>query len=208
MKRHFLKLIVCISLLATTACTPEWYNGYEPNSPDDESPSTLEIGPCDEGDEIEIDSIPQSIIDYINANFEGVEIVSAEIFDETDELAFGIELSNGVSLLFDANGLVITSADDDEEQEISLDSLLQSIVDYVNNNFQDIQIEDAEIEVEYGSVYFEINLEDGTEIIFDLEGNFLCEDDDDEKEMMMTMTREMMTTMTKEMMTTMTMTRR
>lgn len=180
MKKYLFYFTLLVGVVGFQSCNSDWFGNYNPDDPDEESPINIEISPCDEGEEITIDSIPQSILDYINTNFEGLEIESAEVFDNNGEIAIGIELSDGTSILFDETGLVITSANEEEEQEISVDSLLQGIIDYVNNNFQGASIESAEFEVEYGAIYLELELDDGSAVIFDLEGNFLCEDNDEE----------------------------
>ncbi len=136
------------------------------------------ISPCEWGDDIHLDSLPQTILDYLNTEFANIEIDGAEVFFDEGQMRYGIRLDNGMEILFDENGVVISSGDDDDEISVAVDSLLQSILDYVGDNFPGISIGAASIEIEFGDTYFEIELDNDIDLYFDHLGNFLCQDDE------------------------------
>ncbi|NRB49534.1 MAG: PepSY-like domain-containing protein [Saprospiraceae bacterium] len=139
---------------------------------------TFDISPCDDGEDIAIDSLPQAILDYLNGEYPNIEIEGAEVFYDMDQEIFGVKLANGLEILFDENGVIIASGDENLEVDLAIDSLLQGILDYINANFPQINIDEASIEIEYGEEFFEIDLDNGLDLFFDELGDFICQDDD------------------------------
>lgn len=131
----------------------------------------------DFGDEyLQISEIPQNILDFIAANFPGVDIDEAERENNGN---YEIELENDVELIFDANGNFLgqgedENEDDQEEEEINPADLPQNILDYINENYPDNTIIEAEKE---DDGKYEITLNNGVELEFDSEGNFLSAED-------------------------------
>lgn len=183
MKKYF-SILLLVGLGFLCSCNNEFFGQgpFDPDNPDDESPLNLEISPCDEGIEIDPADVPQVILDYLDDNFPNTPIDEVELFELDGETVYGIELENDLHILFDQNGLVITSGNDDDDEVVPVDSLLQSIIDYVGTNYQGASIESASFEVEYGMIFFEIYLTDGTELYFDLDGNFICQDEESDDE--------------------------
>nr|MBX2874233.1 PepSY-like domain-containing protein [Saprospiraceae bacterium] len=142
----------------------------------------FDISPCEEGEDIAIDSLPQVILDYLNTTYPSIEIEGAAVFYDEDQQIFGISLANGFEILFDEAGVVISSGDENMEVGLAIDSLLQGILDYINTNFPEINIDSASIEIEFGEEFFEIDLENGLDLFFDELGDFVCQglDDDDD----------------------------
>jgi len=174
MKKVIFFALLALSMLGT-ACA-EWIDW---SIDDDHSGSDhhQSISPCHSGDDIHLDSLPQAIRDYLNTEFANIEIDDVEVFYEEGLMRYGVRLGNSIEILFDENGLVISRGDDDDEYGIAIDSLLQDILDYVNDNFPGISIDSASIEIEYGNRYFEIELSNNVELYFDHLGNFICRDD-------------------------------
>lgn len=174
MKKVIFFALLALSMLGT-ACA-EWIDW---SIDDDHSGSDHHqgISPCHSGDDIHLDSLPQAIRDYLNTEFANIEIDDVEVFYEEGLMRYGVRLGNSIEILFDENGLVISRGDDDDEYGIAIDSLLQDILDYVNDNFAGISIDSASIEIEYGNRYFEIELSNNVELYFDHLGNFICRDD-------------------------------
>ena len=174
MKKVIFFALLALSILGT-GCA-EWIDW---SIDDDHSGSDYHqgISPCHSGDDIHLDSLPQAIRDYLNTEFANIEIDDVEVFYEDGLMRYGVRLGNDIEILFDENGLVISSGDDDDEYGIAVDSLLQDILDYVNDNFPGISIDSASIEIEYGDTYFEIELSNNVELYFDHLGNFICRDD-------------------------------
>ncbi len=145
-------------------------------------------GDDDFGDEyLQISEIPQNILDFIAANYPGVDIDEAERENNGN---YEIELENDVELIFDANGNFLglgedENDDDQDDEEINPADLPQNILDYISENYPDNTIIEAEIE---DDGKYEVTLNNGVELEFDSEGNFLNaedgngEDDDDDND--------------------------
>jgi hypothetical protein len=147
---------------------------------------TVRTTPCDDGLDLDLGDLPQVVRDYINQEFPNASIDRIELFreDDDDTEVFGVRLSDDTEILFSAEGVVIRSSNDNSEQEIRLEDLVAGITQYIADNYPDLVIDHAETELEYGHTYIEVYLSDGTELYFDLEGNFLCDDDrgDDDRD--------------------------
>jgi hypothetical protein len=121
-------------------------------------------------DDVPVDpaNLPASIRDYITQNYPGASIVRAE----RDESKYEVYLDNGFELYFDLNGNFIGFEVD--ERPIPIANLPQAILDYVATNYPNQTIVAAEID----DNYYEVTLNNGTELYFDLNGNFLFADFD------------------------------
>jgi hypothetical protein len=137
------------------------------------------------GDEhIAISEIPQNILTFIETYFPGVQIEEAELENNGN---YEIELENDVELIFDANGNFLgrgedENDDDEDDEDIDPADLPQNILDYISENYPDNSIIEAEKE-EDGT--FEVTLNNGVELIFDAESNFVSAEDgngEDEEE--------------------------
>lgn len=174
MKKVIFFALLALSIIGT-GCV-EWID-WDDNGGHSGGDHFEGISPCDSGDDIHLDSLPQAILDYLNTEFANIEIDDAEVFYDENQLRYGIRLGNGLEILFDENGVVISSGDEDDESSIAIDSLLQGILDYVNDNFPGISIDSASIEIEFGDTYFEIELGNDIDLYFDHLGDFICRDD-------------------------------
>lgn len=139
------------------------------------------------GDE-EIDPavLPQNILDFISDNFPGQGIDEAELENNGN---YEIELDNDIELIFDGEGNFLGQAKDEnedeegeDEEDINPADLPQVIQDYITENYPDNIIIEAEVDEDE----YEVTLNNGVELEFDLEGNLLNvedgngEDDDDD----------------------------
>ena len=169
----------------------------------------------DEDDYQNIDpsKLPQSIHDYIAANYPEYSIIQAELEVNGN---FEVTLNNGVELYFDSDGNFISAEDengedenesDDENEESDNDDegddededndstddhdddsdedhyidpsdLPQTILDYIATNYPDNGIISAEIKADG---HYEVTLDNGIELTFDADGNFLEEDNSDDE---------------------------
>lgn len=138
-------------------------------------------------EEVEVSELPQNILDFIAQNYPGVVIEEAELENNGN---YEIELENDVELIFDPEGNFLGQAQDEndddqgEDEDINPANLPQVILDYISENYPDNTIIEAEVESD-GS--YEVTLNNGVELEFDADGNFLnAEDnngeDDDEDE--------------------------
>ncbi|QYA25863.1 hypothetical protein G3I01_10195 [Gramella sp. MT6] len=140
----------------------------------------------DFGDEhLSNSEIPQNILDFIDQYFPGSEIDEAEIENNGN---YEIELEDDVELIFDSDGNFLgrgedENEDDDDDEDINPADLPQNILDYISENYPDNSIIEAELE---DDGEYEVTLNNGVELEFDSEGNFLSaedgngEDDDDD----------------------------
>ncbi len=131
---------------------------------------------------VSVSSLPQPILDYVSSNYPDVTIREAELEDNNN---FEIYLSNGLELIFDANGNFL-GIDDDETEDfgdeyIPISEIPQNILDFITANFPGVGIDEAEKE---NNGNYEIELENDIELVFDANGNFLglAEDENDEDE--------------------------
>lgn len=135
------------------------------------------LGMDDDDDNIAISNLPQSIIDYVNNNHSGENIVKAEFETDDGQDIYEVYLSNGMELYFDSNGNYLGM--DDDSSYISVSALPQSIKDYISNNYPNAAILYTEEEYDDGQTIYEVKLDNGMELEFDSNGNLLSLDDDD-----------------------------
>lgn len=68
----------------------------------------------------------------------------------------------------------------DRDEMIAIEDLPDAIIDYVTENYPDSTIEEAEREKDdNGDVVIEVELNTGEELIFNEQGDFLREEEDD-----------------------------
>ena len=136
--------------------------------------------------DVPVSDLSQAILDYVAANYPEETITSASLEDNGN---YEVNLSNHLELYFDANGNFLFADghghghDDDEDgpgnddDDIDPTTLAQNILDYIAANYPGLTIDHAHAE----DGGFEVELSDGTELLFDADGNFLSvEVDDDE----------------------------
>lgn len=133
-------------------------------------------------DPIAISELPQSILDYITANYPDAEIKKAYTNENGEYI---LKLNNRWIVIFDADGNFIEAFEKDKRNrkdhenwtEVDVATLPQSILDYVSANHPHSEIVIAGIneDGEYGVV-----LDSEVILIFDSEGNFLKELDEDD----------------------------
>lgn len=131
----------------------------------------------------EVESIiPENLITNFKTNFSNATDVEWEVDGENFEVEYE-ESGLDKSIVFNLNGDVIES-----ETEIKVENLPQSVLDYIQLNYADYSLEEAEEETKDNSVTYEIEiLKEGNEIelLFDTDGNFLNQevgDNEDEDE--------------------------
>ncbi|SHG71611.1 Putative beta-lactamase-inhibitor-like, PepSY-like [Salegentibacter echinorum] len=145
-------------------------------------------GEDDFGDrDIAASELPQNIKDFLEKHYAGIAVEEAEIENNGN---YEVELENDVEIIFDADGNFLGQAedesgyDDSDDEDIAVADLPQVIQDYIADNYPDQKIIEAEREDDG----FEVNLNNGVELTFDTEGNFLeaednnGDDDDDDND--------------------------
>ncbi|OEK04560.1 PepSY-like domain-containing protein [Roseivirga misakiensis] len=135
----------------------------------------------DDLEEVELNNLPQAILDYIAANYANDTI--NEAFIDSEEQEYIIVLESDLVVIFDLQGNFIEEFDLDFEEycdEVDVADLRQAITDYVNTNFQGETIEEAWFDDEANEYYIELS--NDKILVFDVDGNFLREYVDDEDE--------------------------
>ncbi len=125
-------------------------------------------------------SLPQNILDYITSNYPGVTIREAEIEDNNN---FEVYLSNGLELVFDQDGNFLGIDDDSDDdfgdEYLTLSEIPENILDFIEDNFPGVQIDEAERE---NNGNYEIELENDVELIFSSNGEFLGQAEDENED--------------------------
>lgn len=156
---------------------------------------TFDTSGMDDWTEVASTDLPQAAQDYLNANYEGIEIAEGY---KTETGEFVLLMDNDMVIIFNADGAVILEFglealldgydddhdDEDEEwDEIPLDSLPQSVLDYVAANYPNSTIEEAVSCPDNGHIIVFLDTDEALE--FDADGNFvglLDEDDWDDED--------------------------
>lgn len=112
--------------------------------------------------------LPANILSYIQANFPNAQIVRAK----RDDNYYEVYLNNGIELYFSITGNFIGI--DSDDRQVNISDLPAAITAYVSQNCPNLTIVSAEID----DNMYEIELSNGTELYFDLNGNFLYADID------------------------------
>lgn len=126
-----------------------------------------ELPEMTEEEEEDTDSLviewPAAIDDYVLLNYPNDTIL--EVYYEDGE--YEVELSSDIELLFDLDGNFLEAEENTEVSEWPA-----AIDEYLALNYPDAQIDKVELEDEE----YEVELDSGTELLFDLDGNFLEEE--------------------------------
>lgn len=151
--------------------------------------------------EMAVSELPEVITTYITENYPKAEVEEAETLESKEGNFFEVEIENEndeeVELIFDSDGNFLkeiieledeSKEDDNEgeeenEVEIEISALPQTVTDYINQNYANHTILEAEQETTEEGVFYEVELQtpEGSELdlIFDSEGNFLNEEVED-----------------------------
>lgn len=155
---------------------------------------TLDTSNMEEWSAMALADLPQSTQDYLNTTYSGVTV--EEVW-QTDTGAYVVLLENDMVVIFDSTGALVLEFDlgvwldddedydDDEDDhqdgdfvEVGIDSLSQTIIDYLGTNYPDAVVEEVLFNIAYEE-YF-VFLDNELIVVFDKDGNFIEEMDEDE----------------------------
>lgn len=130
---------------------------------------------CMKGDTISVDSLPQIVLDYVADNYPNETIETVVVRGNG---YYGAELSDGTTLIFDADGNFVKECNSKGNGGgnghggglISVDDLPAFVTDYIAENYPDEEVDKA---YQKGSGEYFIKLSDGTKLVFDADGNLL-----------------------------------
>ena len=137
------------------------------------------FGGCMKGDTVDIATLPVAITDYVTANYPDATISVAVVKPSGK---FGVELSDGTMLIFDADGVFLTLCGQCPGgpppphggcmagDTIDLTGLPQAAQDYVLATYPDLTIQTVVVKP---IGVFAVELSDGTVLLFNPEGVFL-----------------------------------
>ena len=130
-------------------------------------------------------NLPQTILDFITANYPSSSITKAELENNGH---YEVKLNDGTELVFDANGVFLGQGVDQDEMkegndnnsnddnssssETNIDpaTLPQAVKDYISTNYPTATIMQAEKE---SNGNFEVTLSTGIELYFKPDGSFI-----------------------------------
>ena len=120
---------------------------------------------------VEPTTLPQVILEYLATNYPNSTITKSEVENNGH---FEVKLNTGQELVFGVDG-VFLGVDDDTNGDfgdtlVETASLPQVISDYVATNYTGLSITSASIE---NNGHYEVELNDGSELVFDGNGGFL-----------------------------------
>ena len=117
-------------------------------------------------------TLPQVIVDYIDANYSGISIVDNEQFATT---VYKVDLSNNYTLFFEGDGTFIFE-DAENDVNISFSALPTAAQNYINSNFAGVPID--QVKKWNNSNHYRVKLDDdeGTRVYFRPSGAHLGTD--------------------------------
>ena len=149
MKRSiFLAFVMSLFLSSATACSVF----------DDDKPIT-------------INELPSAAVNFVQQHFVGVEISYAKMDRELGGYDYEVVLSDGTSLEFDSNGQ--WTSIDGERAELPSSVVPAEIAAYVQQKYSHAYIE----KISRSKRYYEVELNNDLELIFDKAYNFIRVDD-------------------------------
>lgn len=126
----------------------------------------LQVG---QGQNIDIASLPQSILDYIADNYSNTTIEGAQQLPNNN---YEVELANGIELVLTSQGtLIIAEMSGGNSQDVNIAALPATALNYIDNYYANNTIDKVEQYTDNGT--FEVELNDGSHLYFDQNGNFL-----------------------------------
>lgn len=158
------QLLIALSFLTVVSCSKD----------SDDVLNNLPMGFALKADvKVKVGNLPIGILDFVAREFPELTIYEAE---KEANGNFEVELSNGIELVFDANSTFLGIDDDSEENgdfddsEVAIEDLLSAILDYVELEYSEVGIDEAEME---NNNQYEVTLNNDTVLIFNSNGEFL-----------------------------------
>lgn len=111
--------------------------------------------------------LPAAAQNFINSNFAGQTITSLNVDKDRKSTEYDVRLSGGTSFEFDENGN--WEEIDGNKTALPTSVLPKGIADYISKNYAGQNV----VKIEKEKKKYEVELGDGTELEFDLNGKFL-----------------------------------
>lgn len=166
-----MKTIKSLSILSVMAIAGLISCSKDTGASDPLKPTALQGTAALADTKVKTTDLPQVVLDYIATNYPNSTISKSEIEDNGN---YEIKLNDGTELIFGADGAFLGIDDDtnDDFGDTVVDpaTLPQSITDYVATNYANLTITSASME---NNGNYEVQLSDGSELVFDGNGGFL-----------------------------------
>lgn len=125
---------------------------------------------CSKDDNVNDVVLPSKANTFLSAKFKGANIVKlSKVNDNQTKKEFEVILDNGIKVEFDKDGNWVEIEAIKDDGTIPNEFVPAKIHAYVTLNYPNLGINSIEIEDDG----YEIELTDGTDLDFDLDGNFL-----------------------------------
>jgi len=128
---------------------------------------------CNDDDDnvISAENLPQAGKTFLNTYFESENVVRVEknAPAESDGTVYEVNLTNGYEVDFTEEGSWVNVSQNNDTKSIPTGFINEKIVLYSTTNYPNAQINSIEKE----NNYYEVELTNTLDLIFDLEGNFL-----------------------------------
>lgn len=151
--------------------------------------------------EIDVSDLPDAIVKYINDNYSDYKIDEAEKIENGEGVLYEVEIEykrSELELMFDGNGNFLgeddegeddnghADVDDENEREINLNELPQSILHAITSQYPDAELLEAdEITHADGRITYDVEIRYNRKVIepmYNADGTFLGEEEDDDDE--------------------------
>lgn len=118
--------------------------------------------------------LPGKANTFISAKFKTAKVVKvSKVNDNLTKKEFEVILDNGIKIEFDKDGNWVEIEAVDDDQAIPSEFVPEKILAYLAINYPGLGVNSIEIEDDG----YEIELTDGTDLDFDLQGNFVKVDE-------------------------------
>ncbi len=124
---------------------------------------------CEKETIIQADQLPKNATEFIQLHFEGTTVVQVEKEKEgLSSATYDVILKNGTNIKFDKNGNWL-EVDALDGQAIQTSFIHANIKTYINSNYEGIAINS----IEKDNNRYEVELVNGIDLLFNLDGNFI-----------------------------------
>ena len=125
---------------------------------------------CSKDDNVNEVVLPSKANTFLSAKFKGANIVKlSKVNDNQTKKEFEVILDNGIKVEFDKDGNWVEIEAVKDDGTIPNEFVPAKILAYVTLNYPNLGVNSIEIEDDG----YEIELTDGTDLDFDLEGDFI-----------------------------------
>ncbi|MDA3865591.1 MAG: PepSY-like domain-containing protein [Salinivirgaceae bacterium] len=162
----FLLIIPILSFMFFATCTD-----------DTDEVMTSEIPTSETYVKLDQAEYPEEIVDYVSQNYSNDRVLEMFLKTYTDlSQIYNVHLSSNTMLYFDDSKAYVGM--DNDYSSIDISELPGNITVYVNNNYPNQVIVNAELELEEGAQVYEVYLNNGMELYFNINGQFINAEND------------------------------